>query len=56
MVAGNSGPTPGSGAAVGVDVRLMLPQAPKKTVSAEAIPRLAIARAQLELFMAFPET
>src|SRR6478609_5321299 len=58
MVAGNSGPTPGSGAG-GSDVeesdgRLMLPQAPRNIVSAEASPQLATARALGNLTMVFP--
>jgi len=59
MVAGMAGATPGSGAAAGVDPppklgRLMLPQAPRNTVSAQAIPRLATARALTDLTMASP--
>jgi hypothetical protein len=58
MVAGMSGATPGSGAAVGVDDekdgRLILPHAPSNSASAEAIPRLATVRALSDLTMAFP--
>src|ERR1700676_1307140 len=52
IVAGISGATPGSGAGVGDeenDGRLMLPHAPRNSVSAEAIPRLPIARALSDL-------
>jgi hypothetical protein len=53
-VGGTSGSTAASGAA-GVDgVRLKLLQAPRKIVSAEAIPRLVIARTLCELVMASP--
>jgi hypothetical protein len=57
MVAGISGATPGSGAAVGDDEndgRLMLPHAPRNIVSAEAIARLPAARALPDLTMLFP--
>src|SRR5437899_6598582 len=53
MDAGTSGTT-GSGATDGEDEnegRLMLPHAPRNTVSAEAIPRLATARALRDLTM-----
>jgi hypothetical protein len=33
---------------------LMLPQAPRNTVSAQAIPKLATVRALTDLIMAFP--
>src|ERR1700686_3392678 len=59
MVAGISGATPGSGAAVGPDEndgRLMLPHAPRKIVSAEAIPRLATVRPLSDLTMVIPRT
>jgi hypothetical protein len=58
MEAGIAGATPGS---VGgaeeddSDGRLMLPHAPRNIVSAEAIPRLATARALRDLIMIFPE-
>src|SRR5258705_12002149 len=57
MVAGTSGT--GSGATDGEDEnegRLMLPHAPRNIVSAQAIPRLATARALRDLTMAFPRT
>src|SRR5713226_10560800 len=57
MVAGTSGT--GSGATDGEDEnegRLMLPHAPRNIVSAQAIPRLAPARALRDLTMAFPRT
>src|SRR5581483_4583391 len=57
MVAGTSGATPGSGAGVEDPKlgRLMPPpQAPKVTVSAEMIARLAIVRVVPKLAMAFP--
>src|SRR5258706_1647391 len=57
MVAGTSGT--GSGAPDGEDEnegRLMLPHAPRNIVSAQANPRLATARALLDLTMAFPRT
>jgi hypothetical protein len=57
MVAGISGATPGSGAAVGDDDndgRLKLPHAPRNSVNAEAIPRLATPRALRDLTMVFP--
>jgi hypothetical protein len=57
MVAGISGAGAGSGAAVGPnDGRLTPPQAPSSSASAEAIPRLATARALHELTMAFPQS
>jgi hypothetical protein len=58
MVAGISGTAAGSGAVVGADEndgRLMLPQAPRNIASAEAIPRLATARALHDLTRAFPQ-
>jgi hypothetical protein len=58
MVAGISGPTPGSeGSGVGFedsDGRLMLLHAPRNIVSAEAIARLATTRALPDPFIAFP--
>jgi hypothetical protein len=60
MLAGISGATPGSGAAVGSeenDGRLKPPpHAPSNSASAEAIPRLPTARALTDLTMAFPRT
>jgi hypothetical protein len=59
MVAGISGATPGSGAAVGVDDndgRLKLLQAPNKSVNAEAAARLATFRALHVPIIAFPRT
>jgi hypothetical protein len=58
MLAGISGPGPGSGATEGEDEkdgRLMLLQAPRNIVSAEAIPRLATARALRDVTMASPK-
>jgi hypothetical protein len=56
MVAGISGTGAGSGAAEGdeKDGRLMLLQAPRKIVSAEAIPRLTTVRALRDLTMVPP--
>jgi hypothetical protein len=58
MLAGISGATAGSGGVEGADEkdgRLMPPpHAPSNIVSAEAIPRLATARALSNLTMAFP--
>jgi hypothetical protein len=57
MVAGISGAKPGSGAAVGEDEndgRLMLPHAPRNSVSAEATPRLATLRALRDLTIGIP--
>jgi hypothetical protein len=61
MVAGISGATPGSAAGGGVDDeendgRLKLLHAPRNSVNAEAIPRLATVRTQPDLTMAFPRT
>jgi hypothetical protein len=58
MLAGISGATPGSGAAVGDEEklgRLTLPHAPRNIVSAVAIPRLATVRALRDLTMYSPE-
>jgi hypothetical protein len=58
MVAGISGAALGSGATAGDDEkdgRLMLLQAPRNIVSAEAIPRLATVRALRDLTMASPK-
>jgi hypothetical protein len=59
MLAGIAGAGAGSGAGGGDDDeklgRLMLAQAPKNIVSAEAIPRLATERTLHNLTMAFPE-
>jgi hypothetical protein len=58
MVAGMSGATAGSGGAVGPDEkegRLMPLHAARNAASAEAIPRLNILRAPLDLIMASPE-
>ena len=57
MVAGISGPTPGSGAGSDdddSDGRLMLPQPPSNIVSTEAAARLATARALHDLTMVPP--
>src|ERR1700756_313799 len=60
MVAGTSGPTPGSCAGADDDepklgrLRLPPPQAPRPTVSAEMTARLAIVRVVPKLAMAFP--
>ena len=58
MVAGISGATPGSTGSGDElddsDGRLMLPHAARKTVSAEAIARLATVRALTDLIIAFP--
>jgi hypothetical protein len=58
MLAGISGATPGSGGGAEEDEEnegmLMLPHAPRNTVSAQAIPRLATARALSDLTMASP--
>jgi hypothetical protein len=59
MVAGIAGATPGSGATAGVVPlpklgMLMLPHAPRNTVSAQAIPRLAALRALTDLIMVSP--
>jgi hypothetical protein len=57
MLAGIAGATPGSGGGVDEDENdgmLMLPQAPRNTVSAQAIPRLATVRALSDLIMVSP--
>src|SRR4029077_12530277 len=55
MVAGISGATPGSGSELGdSEGRFVLPHAPRKTVSAEAITRLATVRALSDVIIAFP--
>src|SRR4051794_41192311 len=58
MVAGISGPTPGSETAGADDdpkLKPVVSQPPKKTVSAETIARLATGRALRDLIMASPE-
>jgi hypothetical protein len=58
MVAGMAGATPGSGGGADEEDEnegiLMLPHPPSNTVSAQAIPRLATARAPSDLIMASP--
>jgi hypothetical protein len=58
MLAGISGASAGSGAAAGADDdendgRLKLPHPPTNSVSAEATPRLATARALVDLTIVF---